>query len=598
MAAIRTSANLAGKLRALDGKSYGAYKSLRGSHELPSVRWAERNVLLRAAKLHIDKVQSDPFAPASLLRVTMDRAELPFRGASRSLDDALSTAELDLLNRNLVRAFAKSRGLRIDSPGQQVLPRAAVTATANRLTICFEAEMPARGRRILGQAAAKMLCEDLPKAIETAIFQANPANLDRAAELEFDQQSLREQVAGAGLVGFIADGAMIARAAGNSDLPKRGGIPAQSPETLRHSFTLPSGSSVEGMGIPHGVTLIVGGGYHGKSTLLDVLVTGVYNHIDGDGREFVVADQSACALRAEDGRAITNVDISPFISNLPTRTDTRRFSTTNASGSTSQAAALMEAVEAGARVLLIDEDTSATNFMIRDERMRRLVPAECEPITPLLDHVRTLWEEFGISTVIVAGGSGAFIDVADTVICMDAYRPLDKTAEARELSVLSHFDCDADSRESGAGVPVSFHTPAERILSAHLGSLQQEQSQNGRGRGNVGKRGGRQAVGKQRRPRAKGRETIQVGKETIDLRGVSHLVDASQTQGIARALDHVLRSADGYRSLADAIDVAVEKLEVSNEITSEITRHPGRIAAPRALEVAAALNRYRKLKID
>ena len=101
------------------------------------------------------------------------------------------------------------------------------------------------------------------------------------------------------------------------------------------------------MGIRKGITLIVGGGYHGKSTLLKALEAGVYNHIAGDGREFVITDDTAFKLRAEDGRSITGVDISPFIKNLPNKKDTVHFSTEDASGSTSQAANLMEALESG-----------------------------------------------------------------------------------------------------------------------------------------------------------------------------------------------------------------------------------------------------------
>ena len=574
-------ADLYRRLSNLDGKSYGAYKSLRGSHELPDLD----------ATLFIDKVQSDPYAPASRARVHIPLSVLDYRGASRSQPGRFSTAELDLLNRRLVRAFKKyGRGLFIDSPVQQVLRRAAVAelrsdahdvdSHGDALQICLEIQLPARGRRILGREAARLICEDLLDALDDAIVNAPIDALEAAAELEYDQLFLRRAVADADLIGFVADGAVLPRQAGNSQLPKPGATAFTSPESLQHSFQLPSGKTVHGMGIPRGVTLIVGGGYHGKSTLLSSLVTGVYNHIAGDGREFVVADETAVALRAEDGRAITGVDISPFINGLPSGDDTTRFSTANASGSTSQAASLMEALGSGARVLLIDEDTSATNFMIRDERMRRLIPDDREPITPLVARVRELWEDHGISTVIVAGGSGAFIDVADTVIAMDAYTPYDVTERAREL------------RESATPAEPSpaFAQIGERFLQADFPANE------GRG-GRGGGRGGRGAGAKPPKPpRARGLELIQVGKDNLDLRAVSQLMDSSQTEAIARILGAVVKQLDGRTDLTDLIQREHDNFCHSLfDATAEFT-NSGHLAEPRFQEVAAAINRLRLLR--
>ena len=577
-------ADLYRRLSNVDGKSYGAYKSLRGSHELPDLD----------ATLFIDKVQSDPYAPASRARVHIPLSVLDYRGASRSQPGRFSTAELDLLNRRLVRAFKKyGRGLFIDSPGQQVLRRAAVAelrsdahdvdSHGDALQICLEIQLPARGRRILGREAARLICEDLLDALDDAIVNAPIDALEAAAELEYDQLFLRRAVADADLIGFVADGAVLPRQAGNSQLPKPGATAFTSPESLQHSFQLPSGKTVHGMGIPRGVTLIVGGGYHGKSTLLSSLVTGVYNHIAGDGREFVVADETAVALRAEDGRAITGVDISPFINGLPSGDDTTRFSTANASGSTSQAASLMEALGSGARVLLIDEDTSATNFMIRDERMRRLIPDDREPITPLVARVRELWEDHGISTVIVAGGSGAFIDVADTVIALDAYTPYDVTERAREL------------RESATPAEPSpaFAQIGERFLQTDFPTGGGRGGHGGRGGGRGGRGGGAKPP---KPPRARGLELIQVGKDNLDLRAVSQLMDSSQTEAIARILGAVVKQLDGRTDLTDLIQREHDNFCHSLfDATAEFT-NSGHLAEPRFQEVAAAINRLRLLR--
>ena len=157
---------------------------------------------------------------------------------------------------------------------------------------------------------------------------------------------------------------------------------------------------------------------------------GIYSHIPGDGREYVATDPKAVKIRAEDGRFVEKVNISPFIKSLPLLRDTLRFSTDNASGSTSQAANIMEALEMGARVLLIDEDTSATNFMIRDRRMQELVQKAHEPITPFIDKVRQLYQDQRVSTILVMGGSGDYFEAADTVIWMNNYRPFAVTRES------------------------------------------------------------------------------------------------------------------------------------------------------------------------
>lgn len=208
-------------------------------------------------------------------------------------------------------------------------------------------------------------------------------------------------------------------------------VPFVSPESLRVTLDLPNRGSISGMGIPLGVTLIVGGGFHGKSTLLQALERGVYNHIAGDGREYVITDASAVKLRSEDSRSISNVDISLFIHDLPGKSDTTSFSTADASGSTSQAANVIEGIEAGTSLFLIDEDTSATNFMVRDELMQRVVADSEEPITPFISRVRDLYEKLGISSILVAGSSGSYFHVSDTVIQMKEYVPYDITERAK-----------------------------------------------------------------------------------------------------------------------------------------------------------------------
>ncbi|MDK8699905.1 ABC-ATPase domain-containing protein [Corynebacterium pseudodiphtheriticum] len=550
--------SLARLLTSLDSAGYGAYKKLHGSYELGEYR------------LRVDKVQSDPFAPPSLMQVDVPNpvpAELA------------GVAARDFLTRRIAQAFSGDRDLHIDQPGQQVLDRASVVLDdgggsaggsgndSDTATLRIEVQLPARGRKILGRKARALLCDVLPAALDQALdFPAD--DLRDAVLLERDQNYLREQLPGRGLIAFIGDGSCLPRAAGHRDTPAEKAVPFRAPDSLRTTFQLPSGREVAGMGVPAGVTVIVGGGYHGKSTLLKALERGVYNHVAGDGREFAITVDSAASLRAEDGRAITGVDISQFISNLPAQTDTTSFSTDNASGSTSQAAGLMEALEAGASTLLIDEDTSATNFMIRDERMRELIPTEKEPITPLVDRVRGL-AALGVSTVLVAGGSAAFIDVADTVIHMDSYHPYDITERAAGLARA------VDKQEP-------FPKPAHRPLPAKRFRAKKP-------------------------PQAKG-AGIRVGKSFIDLSAVSQLVDGSQTRAIAAILDSLSTQHGESAALVDEVLEQVKRggIDAVSRFSGGGTpgskgkhpggasgKHPGRLALPRKLEIMAAINRAR-----
>lgn len=519
--------SLSSQLHSIDGKGYGAYKSLKGRHRLGGYT------------LHIDRVQSDPFAPPSSIRIT---GNFPHRTVS-------DVAAADHLSRRIAerlpRGGKKEGQLRIDVGGQHVLARTAVLFPDERtIEIRMDAALPADGRRIRGRAAATLLTRTLPACLDDAL-DVDPAELDEAARLDVDQNALREELVDKQLVSFIADGSILPRRSGDSDLPLTEAVRFQSPESLRVTFHLPSGRTVTGMGVPEGITVIGGGGFHGKSTLMRAIADGVYNHISGDGREFAITRADACSLRAEDGRAVREVDISPFINDLPTGQATTSFSTPNASGSTSQAAWLMEALEAGSRCLLIDEDTSATNFMIRDERMRQLVPDDREPITPLHHRITGLHQSLGTSTVVITGGTSAFLDVADTVIVMDAYQPTDATAKARELTEPAPPFSD-------------FSAPTPRRMRINVAG--------------------------RKPPQAKGMHTIRVGHDQLDLAALSQLVDASQTRAIAAALNDVSERLGAGASLYEACEQALERWDSGKS---------GRLAKPRVQELLFAVSHLR-----
>ena len=354
----------------------------------------------------------------------------------------------------------------------------------------------------------------------------------------------------------------------------------ESPESLRVSMELPHKGTITGMGIPKGITLIVGGGYHGKSTLLTALELGVYNHIAGDGREYVITDESALKMRSEDGRFIKDVDISMFINDLPNKKDTRCFSTEDASGSTSQAAGIIEGMEAGSRVFLLDEDTSATNFMVRDAFMQRVVSPDKEPITPFLSRARALYEQAGISTILVAGSSGAFFHIADTVIQMDNYRPVDITEKAKALC--ASFPISEE-------MPTPFSMPqSHRIMTKDAnGATRRRDYRTG-------------AVKKDEPERLKvkvmGRDGFALGKQNVDLRYIEQLIDTEQTAALGIMLKYAVEKLiDGKRTLSDIAEYMITQMQKKGlSFFAEGSYIPGGYAMPRPQEIYACLNRYRR----
>ena len=556
-------------LRRIDGRPYGFYKDLRG-----------QAYALGPYGLRFDHIQGDPFASPSRVRIDIPtrRAALPawsYAGATAR------RASADFVHRALLRSLSVSRGklgsgksglLEIMAVGQQVLERTAVLVRPNGdLRVRLSVGLPAAGRRILGREAAQLLIHRLPEALDRVFDGLEPNALQCHVHCIEDQVALREQLHDNDLVAFLAEDSILPRRSGADDRPMDAAIPLDVPQALAYELRAPHAGRLRGLGLRAGVTLIVGGGYHGKSTLLSALANGVYDHLPGDGRERCVSVASAVSIRAEDGRSVRGVDLRPFINALPLDRRTDWFETADASGSTSQAAAIVEALEAGATALLIDEDTAATNFMIRDARMRRLVPGEKEPITPYLDRVRQLWEEKHISSVLVVGGAGDYLEVADTVIQMDEYRPQDVTQRAREVAR------EVPQKISDPQAPGPWLASRPRRPDPH--SLDPS-----RGR-------------KQERVRSVKTRTIEFGSEEIDVSLLYQLVDAAQCRMIGDVLLQCARGlCDGKKTvpeLLDRIDAEIEK----DGLDAVIDRDFGDRARARRFEIAAALNRLRSLRL-
>lgn len=567
---MQTSTDLKNLLKRIDHKGYPAYKDTKGMYQFPGY------------VLSIDHVQGDPFASPSKVSVHVKGAaagfpkELYCGDCQRiALQDDLTRRFGMLAGKHAFQAkgSGKSGLISLSRCGQEVLERTAcrIDEKSGDVVLRMEIGFPANGRTINARELEKILFDYVPECVENALFykKRDAKKLRQVIDLAEDQAYIREQLKERGLVAFVANGSILPRESGVSAKPMRGAVAFVSPKEMEVTLDLPHKGTLSGMGIRKGITLIVGGGYHGKSTLLKALELGVYDHIAGDGREYVITDATAVKLRAEDGRSIKQADISMFINDLPNGKDTRTFCTEDASGSTSQAANVIESMEAGAKALLIDEDTSATNFMIRDELMQRVIHREMEPITPFIERIRELYEQYDISTVIVAGSSGAYFHIADTIVQMDKYVPKEITdpakREAENFPALS-------GPEEPAGHPRFERRPRQS-----------------------------RGFGSQDRIKMKtmGQEAVQINRETVDLRYVEQIVDSEQVTALGYCLKYAQQHVfNGKLTMQEAVDRLEEKIEKEGLAgLCESRSSVAAMAAPRRQEIFACLNRYRGLMV-
>ena len=564
---MKNKEDLKKELIKIDHKSYGMYKTLGGSYSYGNYI------------LHIDHVQGDPFASPSRLRFEVKKETHGFpeeyyeeKHRRLALEDQVLRRFLRQLRQLDKGSMGSGKSGRITTcpANQTVQERIAVVFSKDRMELRFEMGFPARGRTIMAKEMQKLVFDILPELAESCLFYRkwdtkSKSFLEKAVFLADDQKELRRQLKEKGLTGFVANGAMLPRESGISDRPMRDAVPFISPESLQIEIELPHKGKMIGMGIPKGITVIVGGGYHGKSTLLKALEQGVYNHIAGDGREYVVADATGMKIRAEDGRSILHTDISLFINHLPAGQDTVDFSSENASGSTSQAANLIEAMEAGAELLLLDEDTSATNFMIRDKVMAKLVSDEKEPITTLLRHIRGIYKTMGISFIIVVGSSGDYLSVADLVLQLDHYKVKDVTKEAKEIC--EQCQIAGQYAEKEVCMP-EFSRKLKPVKHAR------------------------------RKLKSMVTDTVLIDRESIDVRYLEQLSESGQTTALAYMmgwiLDHVTKEED-IQEFIENMYKLIERKGMAAVIPANYSAgHP---VLPRKQELYACLNRYRSAKI-
>ena len=567
---MKTASELQRLLFSINRKGYPAYKDTKGSYQFDNY------------VLSIDHVQGDPFASPSKVSIHVSGTSAGFpkhlfdKYHKRiALQDHLTRLFYQKIEKYNFKAkgSGKSGLLSVSRCGQEILERTScrIDSPDGSVIMRMEVGFPAIGRTIQSAELVKILFDFLPDCItSTLYFQAlNKKDLEAVAALAEDQQYIREKLPEMGLAAFVANGSILPRESGISSLPMKQAVPFVSPKSLEVSLQLPHHGTITGMGIRKGVTLIIGGGYHGKSTLLKSLELGVYPHIAGDGREYVITDDTAFKLRSEDGRSIKKTDISMFIQNLPNKRDTTAFYTEDASGSTSQAANVVEAIESGTSLFLIDEDTSATNFMIRDELMQRVVHREQEPITPFIERVKELYEKFGISSIMVAGSSGSYFHVADCILQMDRYVPMEITDIAKK---------------EAAAFPL--------ISSPTLPSYAPDFSRQPKSNPSMG-------AGKRIKQKTLGKDGISLNHETIDLRYLEQLADQEQTTALSYMITyaemHLFDEKKNLREIVETLYTMVHQKGLTSVVPGSYL--PSNLALPRKQEIFACFNRYRGLKL-
>jgi len=524
------------RLLKMHGKPYGVYKSLQGQF-----------FNFGDFTLKFTHIQGDPHAQPSRIMLSAKMSALGFA------EELYNTKEKEIaLADFLLRQFTENaENISIVKAHCQIMQRNSLYIEKGIVRILASVNLPGEFRRIDGEKASELLIGTLSDWITTAMYWNNLSQEKCKNHLECyaNRNFLLEQIKEKNLAAFVPNGAILPRESGTSELPKQNAIPFVSPPELQVNLNLANGQQVEGMGIPKGITVIAGGGFHGKSTLLHALEEAVYPHIPGDGRELIVIDESATPVRTEEGRVVNGTNISPIVRELPLQGSTENFTTKNASGSTSQAANLLEALELGANTILIDEDASAVNFLIRDLRMRELINSKREPLIPLSDRIR----EFGKNFIIVVGACGDYLSLADTVIAFTEYRAECLTERVREL-----FPAPAKQ--------------AERELKIENRSVNAEIFQDGLKPSS--------AVEKNVKIRAVAGQ-IAIGQLKADLRKFPTFCHQELQRGIAEILYNFIKEKQ-IQDLKEALESFCEKLP-PNETND--------LALPRAIELGAAFLR-------
>ena len=562
------------KIRSLNGKNYGLYKSLADKP------WDFGDFALEF--LH---VQGDPYAPASRVLIKANLSMLGYAGEwGGTFERRLALS--DFLYRKLGRLVqerypGKDAAVIFDTAGPEMLVRNSLWIDNGELRACLQVKLPGDGRKIQAELAAEILTMVLPDLVSAGLYysKSDEVFLQEHYRVLAERKEILSQLDARGLCAFVPDGAVLPRASGLSEMPLEGAVPFVAPEEMAVTLNV-CGRDIRGMGIPKGITVITGGAFHGKSTLLQALTRSVYPHIPGDGREGIVIDESALRVGVEDGRSVRGTDLSHFVRDLPGGVSTKDFNTLSASGSTSEAANLLEAMEAGSRTFLIDEDSSAVNFLIRDVRVRKLLGDDREPLIPLTDRIREISAQ-GYSFILVAGACGDYLDLADNIVIMANYK-----AECAEFTPMSSWKTEG---LIGSTEPAEVQQP--RPFVAYMQPLQKSVRPTS-------------AVERQVKVKLAGDSLLQIGFLVSDTSRLNTLVDRQQRFGAGFVLLNLLQNAasnaeSGDSSNAgDSVAETIQKLyeKIQNVGFRNLPQGMSReMSLPRVVDIACVAFRLREV---
>ena len=575
---------LKAQIDSLKDQPYQAIQKINGVFQFPQYDF------------YFIRIQGSPGAnPASIAAINCSIAasEIP-QSFFQSSCNRLALADFLIRRFNLAIAqFAKQNRGREGSGSfytielsQKMLERDSVLFSEKDIELRFIFSLPGKksGRgQFDAEQAWIMFEQELQNIVEYSLFYKNYDKaarqlLEKYSEIQNTRQQIKNFLAEKGCCVFINNGACLPRQSGVDDKPssKDKTTRFQSPLSLQVNIPLADNKSIQGMVIREGVTCITGGGYHGKSTLLQAIQAGVYAHIPGDGREYIVTRDDAFFVSAEAGRSIKNVDISPFIGLLPNGISTQSFTTDNASGSTSQAANIVEAVQSGSGLLLFDEDSSACNFLIRDDLIKKVLGATADPIKPLYSSLRSFWQQKGISMIFVVGGLGAFLQKADLCLLMENYQCKDITVKVRkklgkiiedEDTALSFF---ADRKLSADNFdPVYINQRLQKKIVERIKPLRNAPRQ------------------------------LEYGMDLINLEALPQIAESAQVLSVGYCLLKIRAAMQTHESpeeISYCLDWLYQKLEKQG-LSFLQPDYPGMLSMPRKYEVTAAINRIRSLKI-
>ncbi len=453
--------------------------------------------------------------------------------------------------------------IRMQSVNNKIVRRTGVLYNNGKFVLKMWCRFPLIGVAAVSGKKSCRLITELLKLLDVWVENFDVNRLYKKSQIYINQCEIRKYLKDNDYVCFIKNGSILPREKENN-VSKTDATPFQAPSTMEYTIKLKSGEILTGMVIAKGLTVITGGGYSGKTTIIDAIESGIYNHVEGDGREYVITEETALKVYAEDGRVVNNLDMSPFFKQEISEESIEDFSTEHASGSVSQAANIIEAVYAGSKLLLIDEDKSATNFMVRDKIMRKII--NNEPIIPLTDRIDELTKKMNIAVIMVIGAISEYFNYADKILLTEDYKLYDISDNVEKTDKI-HID---------DGI---CNWTKDRKIKSRIGSMENCFF---------------------RTVHAENNRKIVLDNYTADVMSLTTITTNEQLNSLAFVMEKLLAKLDNDELKKD-VSLAVEQIfanesKNNNEFAMMITRKDRWYEEIRNIDAICCINRMRGVK--